>query len=266
MKTNKLIYAIMVLLMLVVSACDPIVNEQNLSNNTDVAGVQLVATQSTPGGNEVTLSMVTPGITGYWDNNLGKAFTDKIKFIYPIPGKATFTYTGTLGAEFFTKTIVVQINVLDKPLPQDYYSLVSQNTSAGKTWVFDGGPTPDGRKWWYMSPPDNPDSYETAWWNAAGDCCPPADASGSMKFDLNGAANYTYISGPGATPKVGSFNLDIVNKTLKINGANILGAEEPRGNPKALYKIISLTATKMILWVPTNGGGTGWTWVFKVKP
>jgi hypothetical protein len=84
-----------------------------------------------------------------------------------------------------------------------------------------------------------------------------------MKFDLNGGANYTYISSPGAAPVEGSFNLDIPNQTLQINGANILGAEEPRGNPDALYKIISLTETELILYVDNNAGGTGWTWIFR---
>ncbi|WP_445738426.1 hypothetical protein [Mariniflexile sp.] len=243
--------------------CQPIVDSDTLTNTTDVEGVKLVATQSSPGGNLIELSLATPGITGYWDYNLGRAFSDKVEFVYPIPGTATFTFTGTLGAEFFTKTIDVQIDVLDNELNQDWYDLVSQNTATGKTWVFDGGPVPDSKKWWYMSPPNDPSSYETAWWNAAGDCCPPVDAAGSMTFDLDGGANFTYISGPGATPKAGSFVLDVKNQVLKIINANILGAEEPRGNPNGVYKIISLTETEMILYVDNNGGGTGWTWVFK---
>jgi hypothetical protein len=263
MKFNKIKNICIVSLVLMLSACDPIVDEQYLKNSTEVEGVELLATQSTPGGNKIELSLGTLGITGYWDYNLGRAFTDKIEFVYPIPGTATFTFTGTLGKEFFTKTIDVQIDQLDNALDQDWYDLVSTETAAGKTWVFDGGPSPDGRKWWYMSPPNDPSSYATAWWNTAGDCCPPADAAGSMTFDLDGAANFTYVSGPGATPQVGSFVLGVANQTLQINNANILGAEEPRGNPNGLYQIISLTDTEMILYVPNNGGDTGWTWVFK---
>lgn len=72
MKINKITYLIIASLMLVFSACEPIVEEESLVNSTNVDGVQLVATQSTPGGNEITIDMVTPGITGYWDYNLGK--------------------------------------------------------------------------------------------------------------------------------------------------------------------------------------------------
>ena len=84
-----------------------------------------------------------------------------------------------------------------------------------------------------------------------------------MKFDLDGGANFTYYSGPDSTPQSGNFVLDVANQTLKINNANILGAEEPRGNPDGLYTIISLTEDEMVLYVANNGGGTGWTWIFR---
>jgi len=267
MKINKIFSLFIGLMILMVSACDPIVDEQSLKNTTDVAGVELIATQSTPGGNKIELLMATPGITGYWNYNLGIALTDRVEIVYPIPGKATFTYVGTLGAEFFTKTIDVQIDVLDTPLEQDWYDLVSENTAAGKTWVYAGGPAPDGKRWWYMSPPNDPASWGTAWWNAAGDCCPPSDAAGSMKFDLDGAANFTYKKGPGEPEVKGSFVLSTADKTLKISGANLLGNEGCGANNDNLYTIISLTEDELILYVPlaTGPGGcyTGWTWIFK---
>ncbi len=243
-----------------VSSCDSIVDEQYLENSTTVEGVELDATQNSSNGNLIELSMNTPGVTGYWDYNLGIALTNKVEIVYPIPGTSTFTFVGTLGAEFFEKTIDVTVDVLDTPLDQDWYDLVSENTSAGKTWVFNGGPTPDGGMWWFMADPGNPWGL---WWNAAGDCCPPVDAAGRMHFDLNGAANFTYYSGPDATAETGSFVLDVANQTLKINGSNILGAEEPRGNPDGFYQIVSLTEDEMVLFVSNNAGGTGWTWVFR---
>lgn len=82
-----------------------------------------------------------------------------------------------------------------------------------------------------------------------------------MTFDLDGAANFTYYSSPTADPQLGSFVLDVANQTLKVNNGNILGAEQ--GNPDGLYTIISLTEDELILYVPINGGGTGWTWVFR---
>lgn len=263
MKTYKFFRLLAIALVLVVVGCQPMEDRDDLTNSTTVEGVELVATQSTPGGNLIELNMVTPGVTGYWDYNLGRAYTDKVQFVYPIPGTSTFTFTGTLGSEFFTKTIDVQVDQLDTALDQDWYDLVSEETSTGKTWVFNGGPEPDGGMWWYMSPNDDPTAYGTAWWNAAGDCCPPVDAAGSMKFDLDGGANFTYTSGPGEAPQMGSFVLDVKNQTLQINNGNILGAEAPRGNPDGLYTIISLTEEELILYVPNNDGGTGWTWIFR---
>jgi hypothetical protein len=261
MKRNRIIYSLLVgFLALMVVSCDSIVDEKFLENSTTVEGVELVATQNSSNGNLIELSMNTPGVTGYWNYNLGKALTNKVEFVYPIPGTSTFTFVGTLGAEFFEKTIDVQVDVLDTPLEQDWYDLVSEQTAEGKTWVFNGGPEPDGGMWWFMSDPGNPWGL---WWNAAGDCCPPVDAAGKMKFDLDGAANFTYYSGPDASPVNGSFVLDVENQTLQVNGANILGAEEPRGNPDGLYQIVSLTEDEMVLFVSNNAGGTGWTWVFK---
>ncbi|WP_321370452.1 hypothetical protein [uncultured Draconibacterium sp.] len=260
MKRNQIIYSLLIgLMMMFVSSCDSIVDEKFLENSTDVDGVELVVAQNSAKGNSIVLSMNTPGVTGYWNYNLGIALTNKVELVYPIPGTSTFTFVGTLGAEFFEKTIDVQIDVLDTPLEQDWYDLVSENTSEGKTWVFDGGPTPDGGLWWFMSDPNNP---WAVWWNAAGDCCPPADAAGRMSFDLNGAANFTYYGGPDADPATGSFVLDVENQTLTVDGTNILGSMDGGGNA-GVFNIVELTEDRMVLFVPDAAWATGWTWIFK---
>ncbi len=247
--------------MLTFSACDPIVNEVDLVDSTNVDGVQLVATQSTPGGNEITISMVTPGITGYWDYNLGLALTNEKKFIYPIPGKATFKYVGTLGSQFFTKTISVQVDKLDHALDPLWYNLVSTNTAAGKTWVFDGTAN-DDKLWWFMSAPGNPDGAMGAWWNAGGTCCPPSDFDGKMTFDLNAGANYSHYETKSATPTKGGFVLDVANKKLIIKNSKMLGYAA--GNKDGIYSIVELTPTKMVLYLSNNeANSTGWTFVFK---
>jgi hypothetical protein len=264
MKINKLIYPIIAFIMLIFSACEPIVEEEDLENNTNAQGVSLKATQSTPGGNEITIDMNTPGITGYWDYNLGKALTNKTTIIYPIPGKATFTYVGSLGAEFFTKTIDVQIDKLDHPLAQDWYDLVGTNTPIGKTWVFDKTIYPPAAEsyWWFMSAPDNPDGAMGAWWNAGGTCCPPSDANGKMHFDLAGAANYNHYETTAATPTKGSFVLDVANQKLIITGSKMLGSAA--GNKDGVYSIVTLTENKMVLYLSNSETyGTGWTFIFR---
>jgi hypothetical protein len=264
MKINKIIGLFIGLMILMVSGCDPIVDEKSLENITDAESVELIATQSTPGGNEITFEMITPGITGYWDYMIGKGLTDRVTVIFPVKGSFDFKYVGTLGAEFFEKTVPVTITALDKPVSPLWTALLGADPVSGKTWVYAGGPAPDGKKWWFMSPPNDPASWNTAWWNAAGDCCPPSDATGSMKFDLDGAANFTYTKEPGAAPVKGSFVLNTDNNTLKINDANLMGNEGCAANSSNNYTIISLTEDEMILYMPNAAGcGTGWTWIFK---
>jgi len=261
MKNIKVMYLIIVSFLLVFTACEPIVNEQHLVDSTNVEGVKLVATQSTPGGNEITLNMVTPGITGYWDLGLGrKALTNEVTFIHPIPGKATFKYVGTLGSQFFTKTIDVQIDKLDHALDPMWYALVSDNTVAGKTWVFDGTGG-SGKLWWFMSAPGSPDGAMGVWWNA-GDCCGPSDAAGKMSFDLNGDANFNHYATLTAPAEKGSFVLDVANKKLIISGSKMLGSAA--GNKDGVYSIVTLTPDKMVLYLSNSETyGTGWTFVFK---
>lgn len=261
LKIYKIVSLLAISLLLCLTSCESDVDEEFLTNTTNVDGVELIATQSTDGGNEITLHMATPGVTGYWDYNLGKALTDKTTIIYPIPGLATFTFTGTLGAEFFTKTIDVQIDQLDHALDQDWYDLVSEDTATGKTWVFDGTGGDNGL-WWFMSAPGNPDGAWGAWWNAGGTCCPPSDVAGKMHFDLNGAANFNHYEDSSAPAEPGSFVLDVANQELIISGSKLLGSAA--GNADGVYTIVSLTEDQMVLYLNNSETyGTGWTFVFR---
>lgn len=258
----------MALMSFALASCDPIENRDELSNSFNPDDIQLEVTQSTPGGNELTLKMKTPGITGYWDYNINKAYTDEVtNIIYPIPGKATFTFHVTTpylhgdkeaDAEYISKSIDVQIDKLDHKLPQAYYDLVG-NDLGGKTWVFNKA----GGNFWYMCPGGDPTKYDQVWWAPNN----PIDMDGEMTFDLNGAANYTYYASPASAPvKGGSFSFSPDFTKFYISGTQkILGNEEPRGNAAGEYTIIKLTSTDLVLYVPTNGGGTGWSWIFKAK-
>lgn len=244
------------------TACNPIEDDASLVNTISADEVILTATSSTPGGNEITLKMESPGVNGTWNYNTGVALSNEVTFVYPIFGKSTFTFTGTLGAEFFEKTIDFTVEKIDHAVPVEW-SLLAGNTIDGKTWVFNGE-AGDGGLWWYMVAPFNPAGWQGVWWNAGGTCCPPVDISGKMHFDLNGAANYSYYADLGASPQKAGFSLDVVNNSLTItNGGDILGSEEPRGNPDSKYTIISLTEDELILYTETNPGGTGWVWIFK---
>ena len=283
-KTNKLkkmklknISAIFLMaIVLMFSSCDPIEDRDMLANSFDPENIDLEVVQATEGGNKLSIRMNTEGVTGYWDYIIDKKYTDRVEVVFPFTGTHTFTYHVTTPyipnnepgtTEFIEKEVSVDIAQLDEALPEAYYKLVGQNLE-GKTWVFDGGPEPDGRLWYFMSENDKPEAHMNPWWNAAGDCCPPPDAAGRMVFDLAGSANYTYYAGPDAEPVHGNFvfNADYTALTI-AGGAKILGHIAQDGNQNGTddgkLSIMTLTDDKLVLYNPKSKGyGTGWTWVF----
>lgn len=254
-------------ILLMMASCDPIEDRAELSNSFNPDAIKLEVVQATPGGNKLSLQMNTPGVTGYWDYLVDTKYSDRVEVVFPFSGKHTFTYHVTTPymtnnspetREYLEKTVTVDVTQLDEELPKAYYALIGENLE-GKTWVFDGGPAPDGGAWWYMS---NPDNWEEIWWNAAGDCCPPSDAAGKMVFDLAGGANYTYYDASDAAGKKAKFVFNADYTSITFIGASILGYDAERVNPDSKYKVISLTNDKMVLHTSTNAGGTGWVWVF----
>src|SRR5512133_104600 len=268
MKMNKKISLIVVALVVLFAACEPIEKRDVLSNSFDPNDIELKVVQSTTGGNELSIQMNTPGIAGYWDYVIDRKFSDRVDVIYPIPGTSTFTFhvttpyieNGNISTpSYISKSIDVTVSQLDHALPEAYYKLVGANLE-GKTWVFDGVGG-DGRLWWFMS---DPGKWNGLWWNAGGECCPPADVSGKMVFNLDGGANFIYYASPTAAPVTGStwgFNADYTKLTIK-GAANILGSMDGGGNNK-VFEIKEFTADRLTLFVSDAAWATGWTWVFK---
>jgi hypothetical protein len=277
MKLYRIFGLIGIASMLVFSACEPIEDRDELSNSFNPEAIDLEVVQATNGGNKLSIQMNSNGVTGYWDYIIDTKYSDRVEVVFPFTGTHEFTYHATTpymtengnpeSRELVEKSVSVEISQLDEALPEAYYALVGENLE-GKSWVFDGGPAPDGRLWYFMSEGNNPGGHMSPWWNAAGDCCPPPDAAGRMAFDLAGGANYTYYSGPDAEPVQGtfSFNGDYTKITIG-GGANILGHIAQDGNQNGTdngqYSIMTLTEDKLVIYNPASVGyGTGWTWVF----
>lgn len=263
----------MIMSLYMIMSCTPIEDRYELTNSFDPDNVVLEVEQTADGqGNGITLKMLTPGVTGYWDYKIGKKTTDRVDFNFPYTGTVKFTYHITsfyidgelkdINKSEIKKEIEVKINMLDQPIDEPYYALVGDELKS-KTWVFDR--SREDNLWWFMSPGNNKDEYLTCWWNAGGEGLGPVDQDGKMVFDLNGAPNFTYYSSLDGEPvKGGTFSLSSDFSTLKIEGEKkILGNTDDRGNPDGEYVICSLTDDELILYVPNNMGGTGWTWIFK---
>ncbi len=267
MKLFKTINLLLGVALLLVVSCAPIENKELLTNSYEVDKINLSVEHSSPGSNYFTLKMNTPGVTGYWDYTIGKAYGDEARVLFPITGKQTFKYVvssayipnGDLTkSEFITKTIDVDITHLDNehPVPVQWSYLVG---SGSKTWVFDKA---DITRWWYMTDSD-PGAF---WWQPDPG---PSDETGRMTFSLIGAPSFTYYASPTAEP-VGNtswfVNSDWTELRL-VGEANILGVEG--GGEHATggknYKILELTENRLVLFNTPVVWSPGWVWVFKAE-
>lgn len=278
---KKIHYILIGLVVTLFASCEPIEDRDVLSNSFNPDNIQLSVERETPGSNQFTLKMNTKGVTGYWDYISGVAYTDEVLVTFPVTGEYTYSFNVTTPympngvpseTEYITKTIDVQIDQLDVPLDDPYYKIAGE-TLAGKTWVFAGVPF-DNTRWWYMAPPDNPTG--DPWWNAAGECCPPAnkdfvqDATAEINFNLLG--DYTYTLGDDVIDGVKwKFNSDYTELTIS-DPTVIPGYQnewgEPRANAEGKYQVVELTDDKLMLYTNQtihDTGNIGWVWIFKPK-
>lgn len=253
---------------LVFAACEPIEERLTLSNSYDPNSIDLEVVHSSPGSNKFKLVMKTPGVTGYWDYNIGERYSNEVEVIYPFTGEATFTFHATIGYipdgdltkvnYNVQKTITTQVTKMDTRLADAYYHLVGENLE-GKAWVFDFD---DPVGWWYMTD----ESWEVFWWQP--DLEDNEEAHGKIVFNLDGGPNYLKYSQPDAEPVKGRFAFNANCDRLTIQGdVNLLGAlpgtgaENNTGSKE--YQIIELTADRMVLFQTNMAWSPGWVWVFK---
>lgn len=276
MNISKIIKSTSILFLLIfIYACSPIEDRDELKNSFSADNIVLEATQSTPGGNKVSIKMATKGVTGYWDYVLEKkVFTDQVDdIVYPFRGEVPLTFYVTTPylsdgsnvgqVEYVKKTIKVKITQLDTKLHDYFYALVGKNME-GKNWVFNR----DASVWYAMTAPESSGSM---WWDK-GRCCPAFGEDAYMAFDVeNAALNFrTYSSKDDKNPKKGEFSFSKDFKKFSISGeANLLGSDDPDAGSHREYQIIKLTDNELILYVPVvykNVPGKdefGWIWVFK---
>lgn len=255
---------------LLVTSCDPQeFDEYELGSQPQESQLDFTMTPSSSNPNIVNFADVSsrPGIANWTFGNGVKGKGSEVAGVYPSKGSYDVVLTLVTDGGYATASKTVTIE-------QDDYSLVEPELrnlvsgSEGKDWVFDGTGS-DGGLWYFMSENDNPAGHMAPWWNAGGDCCPPPDVDGKMHFNIVGGSNYLYYESPTAEPIEGSFSLNLDdpdNITLTFVGANILGhishENVVAGNAEGTYQVMTLTEDKLVLYTPSNGYGTGWTFVF----
>jgi hypothetical protein len=243
---------ILLLLIFGLVSCTKEDNESLPGASISMADLKFSVTQEQGHDNIVMLSSLTKGsYIPFWKvaANLSKKLNDTITL--PFAGTYTVNYSiYTSGGPIADST---QITVSEND--PAYFNNVMWNQLAngqeGKTWVWavdrptgicygNGSGTATAPEWW-----QNGIAYLTG----------EGVADDEMTFNLNGAKNYSFTHA-GAS-KAATFDLDTLNKTLKITGSDIsLGG-------KITYVIVKLTEDELTL----AQQGDGWRnlWLFKRK-
>ncbi len=262
------------------TSCEPQENRYELTNSfdyNDTLDLSFENPTGVSGSNYITVKMNTPGVYGYWNYGVGTKASDEATFTYPGTGEVTCTFyvynsyiheDGTVQYGY-SQDIVIPVTTLDVDLDVQYEYLVGADLDS-KTWEFacGGSGTYGVDLFYFMSPSGDAGSYMSCWWDAGntGGCINPADADGSLTFDLNGGANMTYRQYDGGPETQGSFAFNADYSKFTTSGAYILGCQpNAQVDPLAEFTVCELSDESFALYASSTDGGTGWTWLFVPK-
>lgn len=247
----KTLLPLLILLLILVS-CTKEDQETLPGSHIAQSDLKFAVTQQPGHDNVVMLASLTPGsYIPFWQYTGGfsRSMNDTINL--PFAGQYTIHYSiyNNGGPLADSSRITVSAN------DPDYFSSPMWNELAnaqtGKTWVW-ATDVPGG----FCYGNGSGEATAPEWWqNGADYLSSQGVLNDEMTFDLNGAKNYTFTHAGVATH--GIFELDTLNKTLKISGGDIsLGG-------KIVYNIVKLTNDELTLVQQ----GDGWRnlWLFKRK-
>lgn len=228
MKNINLLYTLGIVLMLF--ACEPIEEREMMGEIAPLSSIQVEAYGITPGSNRIILKNNTLQYNVVWDYIIDKSTKQTDTIDLPFLGTQEIIAHAFTDGGMVDIQIPVNITSIDYPLDVQW-SLLAGSDVDGKTWVWAGDNPyvttsilgfPEPAVWGMGGSPTSlfPDGSLFALGTTSMQYVVPsafgftADAMGSMKFDLNGAANYTYtdMTDP-ANPVVrkGSFSLILKN-------------------------------------------------------
>lgn len=206
MKNINLLYTLGIVLMLF--ACEPIEDREMMGEIVPASSIQVEASGITTGSNRIILKNNTLQYNVVWDYIIDKSTKQTDTIDLPFLGTQEIIAHAFTDGGMVDVPISVDITSIDFPLDEQWNLLAGSDVD-GKTWVWAG---------------DNPYATtsvlgfpEPAVWGLGGGSTAllpdgalfalgttsiqyvvpeyfmvPGDAMGKMKFDLNGAANYTY--------------------------------------------------------------------------
>jgi PKD repeat protein len=262
---KKIIFILIGIIAVFTTACDP--QYDDAPNIGDVPTIDFSINDADP--NTIIFNAISDnGFMYNWDLGNGEKKEGKtIAAYYPFAGNYTVTCvaSGKGGENIISKEITVTITdpaIAEKP---GFKELT--NSGLGRVWAYtvpDGFTDADTPGYCYMTADYD---WEEFWWNPYNDDegTESPDHNATMKFDLNGGYNYTFIDADG-TEMPGTFLLDMENMTLTIVDAPYPDQYEENLNPDVaatgIYEVKILDDGTLYLWQNQLDWGYGWSWVF----
>lgn len=228
-------------------------DEESLGGPTIAkSDMKFAVTQEQGHDNIVMLNSLTPGgYIPFWEYNGGFSKKKQDTINLPFAGNYTIRYTiYTQGGPLSDSTNITVSENDPEYFASPLWSLLT-NGENGKTWVW-ASDIPGG----ICHGNGSGGATAPEWWqNGIEYLRSEGVADDEMTFDLKGAKNFT-LAHAGTSQKA-IFELDTLNKTLKITGGDI-----SLGN-KVTYVIVKLTADELTL----AQQGDGWRniWMYKRK-
>lgn len=300
---NKLFYITLTFVLVALfSACDPIV---------DVQGVGTILTSA-----DQLQSTLTPVMDGTQKTNKVKVHCTSPVLCQWAAGPKTYVSNDTTVLLFgkgeqtvkltvlaadgtqFTKSYTVTVDEMYYPVPKEWGLLAG---TGSKTWVWATDVTssyfPGANAGKCYGNGGYKGNNSPGWWTLGlSDLTPLGVAGDEMTFDINGAANFTLVTGNTQISKglqagtyKGVFSFDMTKTTvaagttsattgspwaigqLTLTGATVSLGYQPNGSgfPAIYtYDILYLDNDVMVLEKPepnVDPWGTAWFWVFKRK-
>ena len=177
----------------------------------------------------------------------------------------------TTGGGLVNDSVVVKVDTIDHPT-NPIYSFLAGSGSSGNTWVWGtGNPESPGHNIWAVGSENNAPA-SPSWWGVPNDATAASqliDLNGTMKFDLNGGANFTKVEN-GVTTK-GNFALDTQHKSplaigqITFTNTTILRgiSQNDGGIVVYIFDIMKIDDNELFLGYPDHNAGESWYWVFK---
>lgn len=273
---KKIQIALLILVAGCIASCSPSEKRYDMPAVMDKSQLKFSVTQQQGHDNIVYLKSLTPGVIPYWSYDGGSSTLAADTVVFPFSGEYYIHYDVSSAGGYVTgDSVKITVTTTDLSTITDPTWKYLTNGSAGKTWVLDMR-RPIG--WYgfdYLKKNGSSDDWSWHPDYAGNEWVMPNRDYGQMTFDLNNAKNYQRIlkdaNGVGTATK-STFNLDLSNAKLKLNGAEILYGGDYYKNVSNWSEatILEISDTSLTLGVirdkPNPGDGVCWIgFTYRVK-